>query len=200
MVAIPAGFIESTFVFRCEGITRDMTWSCGWDCANFGTLTAAQMAQEIRGEFSEATTRPYAAANMIDSYTFVGVSVVKMLEDGPSIGQDFTAITGTATTDALPPNCAFLMNKNTASGGRRNRGRAFIPILTPGEASTNAAGVVDNGVVSAVTILYGAARVALVALGYDPVLFHQTPPYTPTPITSFSFSSLLATQRRRMRS
>ena len=106
---------------------------------------------------------------------------------------------GTAASAPLVPNVAILWNKVTALGGRRNRGRAFIPPYAPGEGSVNELGVIVAGVVTATQALYDAAFVAAAGAGYDAVLFHQTAPFTPTPITNFVMQPLVATQRRRLR-
>lgn len=199
MPSIPAGFVEATFVFRCAGIDRDMTWSQGFDCADFTTKSASDMAFDIYQEYVGASN-PIVAANMIDSYTFKGVSVVKQMEEGPLVGGYFVDVAGTATTTALPPNCTALFTKVTALGGRRNRGRFFLPIYTPGELSVDAAGVINPATVSAVNTLYNNFRIGLEAANYALVLYHQTAPFTPTPVTVWSMQSRIATQRRRLRS
>lgn len=199
MPSIPAGFIEATFIFRCSGIDRDMTWSHGFDSLDFPTTDAGALATLIYNEYV-GTGNPITAANMIDSYTFKGVHVVKQMEEGPMSGGHFADVTGTATTDALPPNCTALFTKTTASGGRRNRGRFFLPIYTPGEASVDAAGVIEPTLVTTLNTLYASFKTGLFAAGFTAMLFHQTAPFTPTPVTQWSCQSRIATQRRRLRS
>lgn len=198
MPSIPAGFIESTFIFSLAGSTHSMTWTMGWDCADFITKSPVQMAIELRTAFVTGT-KPYTAANICAGWTFQGVHVTKQLETGPISGESLVAVVGTAVATPLTPNVAILWNKTTGEGGRRNRGRAFIPPYAPGEASVDSLGVISSGVVTATQTLYDNALATAATDGYDPVLFHQSAPFTPTPITAFTMQPLVATQRRRLR-
>lgn len=198
MPTIPAGFAEATFIFNVTGKVRDCTWSLGFDVDDFGTISAADMANEIRTLFSQ-TGSPYVAGQIAVGWTFQGVSVTKQLEDGPLTGQSLSPVVGTVSVGPLPVNCSLLFTKQTTSGGRRNRGRAFVPPIHLSEGDINAIGVITADV-SGLQGRYDAALGALEAIGYDPVLFHQSAPFTPTPVTGLALSSLIATQRRRMRS
>jgi len=198
MPSIPAGFIESTFIFSLAGSTHDMTWTMGWDPAIIPALTPAAYADGIYAAFV-GSGKPYTAANIVAGWTFEGVSVVKQLESGPITGDHIAPIVGTAATAPLTPNVAILWNKTTGEGGRRNRGRAFIPPYAPGEGSVDGLGVINSGVVSATQTLYDTAMTAAGSFGLIPVLFHQTAPFTPTEIENFTMQPLVATQRRRLR-
>jgi len=50
---------------------------------------------------------------------------------------------GTASMSALPPNCAALVRKQTAVGGRKNRGRLYMPWIL-NEGSVDQMGNIDN--------------------------------------------------------
>lgn len=198
MPSIPAGFLESTFNFALAGSTHQMSWTIGWDDADFASNDAETEATELYGFFT-GSGKPYTAANIVAGWTFLGVSVVHQLESGPTSFELVSPVVGTAATAPLTPNVAILWNKITALGGRRNRGRAFIPPYAPGEGSVDGLGVINSGVVSATQTLYDASFVAAASGGYEAVLFHQTAPFTPTPIVNFVMQPLVATQRRRLR-
>lgn len=198
MPTIPAGFLEATFIFRVTGLTRDSTWSLGMDDDSFASHTPVDMATTIRSAFV-ASGRPYAAANVQTGWTFKGVSVTKMIDTGPLIGQSLSDIVGTMTGGPVPPNSSILMNKSTDEGGRRGRGRAFLPPVHIGESGIDQAGFMTAANASAITAFYDAAAVALNTAGYHWVLFHSSSPFTPTPITANPIQTQLATQRRRMR-
>lgn len=198
MPSIPAGFIEATFLFSLAGSTHQMSWTCGFDDADFATNTAEVEAAELRGFFT-GSGKPYVAANIVSGWTFEGVRVTHQLESGPIQGESLVPVVGTAATAPLTPNVAILWNKVTLLGGRRNRGRAFIPPYAPGESSVDGLGVINSATVTATQALYDAAFVAAAGGGYDAVLFHQTAPFTPTPVTNFVMQPLVATQRRRLR-
>lgn len=199
MPAIPAGFSECTFVFRCQGIDRDITWSLGFEDDDFGTTTAEEQSLAMYGYWS-ATGRPYAAAQMTTQWSFLGTSVVKMQEEGPLTGQTFVTIPGSKTGAPVPVNCAYLARKNTTLGGRRNRGRAYLPPLFGDETTVDQAGEITVATVNSINALILAAFVAMIAGGIHARLFHTEAPFTPTPVTGMTVQSTLATQRRRMRS
>lgn len=111
---------------------------------------------------------------------------------------------GSATGEHLPQNCALLVRKNTGLGGRRNRGRCFLP------------GILAEGQVSAVGIIAGQDMGTYDSLAQEwldginggansdatMVLLHSegisdTPP--PSVITSLTCDNVISTQRRRLR-
>jgi hypothetical protein len=199
MAAPPAGFAEVTFIFQLSGRPRQATWGLGIDSANF----AEQSPEDIASLAYDAmvdTTAPYLASHMIVGWSFVGVNCVKMLEDGPISGQHLDTVDGTQTGGAVPVNTSVLLTKQTAGGGRRNRGRAYIPPVYPLETNVDGGGVIDGTQVGQLQGWYGAGYDRLVDVELQPVLFHQSAPFTPTVITAFQIGSQMATQRRRMRS
>lgn len=123
--------------------------------------------------------------------------------DGGDIRLDVTygaAKTGARSATSLPPQVAALLKKRTAMGGRRNRGRNFLPGIA--EADVN-----DNGVLSGAfqTILGATGAGIWTALGAGgaantagAVLLHESGPTTPTPLTGIIADTVVATQRRRL--
>lgn len=199
MATIPVGFSECTFVFRCQGIDRDVTWALGMDDASFSTTDPEEQAVAMYGYWS-ATSRPYAPAQMTTQWSFLGTSVTMMKEEGPLTGQAFATIVGTKTGAPVPVNCAYLARKNTTLGGRRNRGRAYLPPLFGDETTVDQAGEITSATVNSINTLINSAFAAMIAGGISAVLFHTEAPFTPTPVTGMSVQTTLATQRRRMRS
>lgn len=175
-----------------------MTWSMGWDCSTFATTSATELADNIYASYV-GSGRPITAANVCDAYTFRGVVVRKQGDVGVEVGEHMESVVGTASASVLPPNCTTLWNKSTATGGRRGRGRAFIPIYAPGESTVDSLGVIPGVTVTATQALYDAFLIAAAGQGLFPQLFHQTAPFTPSPVLSFQMQSQIATQRRRMR-
>lgn len=198
MPTIPAGFAEATFIFRPIGGTRDVTWSLGLDVDDFGILPPDEIAQLVATAFT-GTGKPYLPANMENSWQFLGVSVTKQLEEGPLTGEALQTFTGTISSGAAPINCAMLFTKYTGMGGRRNRGRAYVPPVGLGDSAVDAVGVITPSVVTFFQGLYNDALEDMVAAGASPVLFHQSAPFTPSPIQSMFLEGTIATQRRRLR-
>lgn len=199
MATIPVGYAEVTFRLHRIGAIRDSTWALGVNWAGAGVRTAQEIADDWDG-FATAAGRPYAAGNMLDSWQYLGTSVTLMDDTGPLIAKHDHVITGTLTSPAvaMAPNCAILLRKRTALGGRRNRGRAYIPPVFPSEGSVDAAGVIAGASLTAIQGFYDSMFTGSL-LNYDRVLFHNEAPFTPTPINLLQFDGLIATQRRRLR-
>lgn len=198
MALIPAGFGEITMILRTDGITRDLTWSVGID-PNDPDASPEDWSENAYTYLTNVTNGLYAAAGMSSKYRLLGVSGVKQMEEGPIIGQYLSTLVGTATALPVPVNTALLVNKNTALGGRRNRGRNYLPPTFPGEDQIDGAGVVANTYVNLTDTKLEYFYDQLVLGVGQPVLFHQSAPFTPTPITGWSTQNQCGTQRRRMR-
>lgn len=199
MPTIPVGFAEATFVFQCTGRPKVATWSLGIDSEDFSEQTPADIAENVFNAFG-TSPGPYQAGLMDISWRWVSVEVTMMYEEGPLVGGFAANRQGTNMAGAPPTNCAVLMNKQTNVGGRRNRGRAFLPPVKPGEADIDPAGVISGTQLTALQTAYDGAFAALPVYNMTPVLFHGSAPFTPTPITGFAIQSIIATQRRRLRS
>jgi hypothetical protein len=117
-----------------------------------------------------------------------------------------TALGGSAGDLRLPQNCALLVRKNTDIGGRRNRGRMFVPGILA-EGAVSATGVITP----AATITYlGYAEnffaTLLAGLPNSPalpmVVLHSSGISTvpsPTVVSSVTVDNVISTQRRRLR-
>jgi hypothetical protein len=110
---------------------------------------------------------------------------------------------GTHNVPKLPQNCALLVKKQTALGGRQNRGRFFLPgMLT--EEGVNNVGVIAAGDRQS---YQNKASSMLTSLAVGPliapmVILHNdtpTPVPDPTPVTSLYVDNVISTQRRRLR-
>lgn len=116
---------------------------------------------------------------------------------------------GSTASDKLPQNSALLISKRTNLGGRRGRGRMFVPGVL-GEAAVGETGVITSGVVAdlqdkADDFLDQCTTGGLAALPVPLYLEHfpstvspgSEPP--PTLVTSLVVDSLISTQRGRLR-
>src|SRR5688572_21360102 len=135
--------------------------------------------------------------------TLVDVEV-KMgpLETGP-VAVAPIGIAGGAAPEAYSPNAALLVTKRTLSGGRRGKGRMFLPPL--GENAVTTGGVIDP---VQVTTIQGRLNDFMAAQGVDELplfLIHRhdpelnQSPVAPTQINQLLLDSKLASQRRRLR-
>lgn len=139
--------------------------------------------------------------NMDDSWLFLGVRLTIGTTDPsePIVLESPTSQAGGNSGTSAPPNCALLLKKFTSRGGRKGRGRMFVPGL-PADYITDGGSL--GGAVDALTIqLDDVLRAMAGAVNSDELyLFHQEEADgDPDIITSLAVDSTIATQRRRLR-
>jgi len=197
-MAIPLEFCEVWFSLSVAGDNEPMYTHMAYGVS--ATVTQAL----VDAGFTQWATVTAWRARFNSTVTFNGGHVLEATTAGlrrwdasitPSLG------TG-AGGSPLPNNCAILAKKSTALGGRRNRGRMYIPC--PYEASTDGAGVLSPAEVTA----WNASLAAIMpggtihtAFGFlgDAVVLHETGDQTPATVTDLGCAPKIATQRRRMR-
>lgn len=150
----------------------------------------------------------------LDSAVAFGPVVLRVGQDG---GENLVVSgtgsgTGNQTQVSEPPNVAALIHKRTARGGRRGRGRMYLPWCLA-DADVDEAGVVLGatqvllqtqctnflGHLTAGTgaMTFAAAMVLLHSPSGDDVS-SPTTPGDPNTVTTLTVDSLVATQRRRL--
>ncbi len=147
----------------------------------------------------------FNASAMSNDYQFLGISATVGTPDGPLPVVIDRFVQGTASIDTPPVNSALLVKKRTALGGKRNRGRMFLPPAWISEGAIGARGnftTAGDVIQSYMNDLYGL----LGDNDLSPMLLHapsrvrpEDPVPPPTPIVQFVLERLLATQRQRMR-
>lgn len=117
---------------------------------------------------------------------------------GPS-AEVSAVIASDGGTPCDSPATSVLVHKNTSFGGRAGRGRLFLP--NPPDAGIGTGGALDPTFVGQVNTRLEAFRVALVGQNIDMMLLHNagSPLTDPSPVTSLTCDSQVATQRRRNR-
>jgi hypothetical protein len=196
---VPDGFYEATFLFRNDASPRVCTFSLGFVRIDLTSPTAVEAAQEIK-DVTYADGMPFDNAEMINDWFIDGVSVAKGTSTGDIVGQALQTLQGTVVDSCVPSNCALIVKKNTALGGRRYRGRMFVPPVILNEGAVDAAGNILSSPLALIQANFDQWHAALIAADWGPCLMHQgAGAPAPTLITSFTCDSLIGTQRRRMR-
>jgi hypothetical protein len=192
-LAIPPGFAQAAYHFSLVGDPEEMVTTMGYEISNAGS--AQTLANSLADGF---TNTVFPVAIMSDQATFKGVKL-RVGQDGgpPVIVEAPRNVPGTSGQGYPTQNVAILFRKTTGLGGRRGRGRCYLPPFWVKESE-----VAPNGVMTTaqVDMLQGCAD-RWFALG-SPVLLHEqgpvgTPP--PTPLTGIVADPSVATQRRRLR-
>ena len=112
-------------------------------------------------------------------------------------------ISGESSAAKLPQNCALLVQKQTALGGRKGKGRMFLPGML-NESKVDAVGAIDADFVSDLQI---TADLFLENLGRSepggwdaaPMVLLHNSSELPTLVDGLRISPVIATQRRRLR-
>lgn len=108
-------------------------------------------------------------------------------------------VVGTGTGGTLPPNCAALVKKTSASPGRANRGRFYVPGLLSDD-DVDSLGNIVNPTLSTLAAAFNDwfSALDLRTPTAQPAILH-TGPGAATAVTSFALQTMIATQRRRLR-
>jgi hypothetical protein len=149
-----------------------------------------------------AWTKVGSISTRIDNQVTMGPYTVRLGTDGSEaiVGVDSTQALGGSGGSATPPNIALLVHKRTARGGRRGRGRMFIPW------ATQIADVDERGTIASSTLGFTNTALAvflaeLTTQGCPMVVLHddgRTPPGAPNVVTSLTADAIVGTQRRRL--
>ena len=221
-LTIPAGMGLAAVRMSAAGDAQPMFFTLGVRTST-GPLNqthARRVFEAFQGNFK---------GNIGPEVSFTGCTLYVRQDDGSDVVWEYNAspaIAGTATGPALPNNAAWIVEKNTGRGGRRGRGRMFIP--GPPEGQVDAAGVINTTYLAGAQTNINSVFAALPAPAVPdltspviPVLFHGPTTTTtrsapganprvvtvttgaagpaPDDITSFTIDPKVGTQRRRLR-
>lgn len=185
---VPEGCCETTLHFSGPGASGDVQCAIGWVTASpFDSaerLIAVSAIENLMGNLNVAMT--------LESVTFDAGT------DDPvnPIFEETSGAAGVAGGEMMPLNSTYLVQKRTNLGGRRGRGRMFLPGVSIG--ATEEDGSVSIGVVGGIETNI-VAMLAEMPSPWSPALLHATAPFTPTQIAAFAVQGKIATQRTRLR-
>lgn len=194
-VQIPVGFAQASQQFLLNGADHPFTVVTGHDVPS--GATAASIAGLVRGGWASEV---WGASTRGNNWS-LGPCRVEF-RTSPTIVEvalNSTVTAGTiAANSPCPANCAVLVQKRTNLAGRRNRGRMYVPLFLLGETSVDALGNITAGDVTTIQGWFNDLLVQWTTDDVTPLIFHEDGG-VPTQIQSFTVSSRIATQRRRMR-
>jgi hypothetical protein len=188
---IPVGFAEVSFVWVGTGLPTGAM--CSFGIENDTDAPAATIADVARTHY-DTHIQPVCPVDI----TLLEVQAKK----GPNAtGADATlnaGLVGGGDITPVIPNMAALVKKNTNLGGRRGRGRMYLPFVTEGMHTSG--GVLDPAAVTNLTDQMEDFRNAMETSALPLVLLHADQiNFAPTTITSLAAQGVAATQRRRLR-
>jgi len=208
---IPPGFSQAQLLFEFSEEPQPAMTTVGLGTALFNGTEAGQ-AQKLKDSWVA-----HMLARQSNVLRFKGVTVrVGQAGGEPTIHTVVANSLGTNVAAMVPRNSAALVQKGTALGGRKHRGRMYLPGMVE-EAQTDQAGNMTATHRQAIQTAFDTFRSASTDTGLTFVVLHSdeqitgynpntgkpvygpvTPP-PPTPITSFVVATKVGTQRRRLR-
>jgi hypothetical protein len=194
-VYIPEGFANVRYVFALSGIQDEMSFAIGVSPPT--GMTTPEIAVAADAAFAAAGFGGELA--MCVGWSYLGTRVTRKFGGQPVVADYPLSVAGSVAVATIPPNCAMLIKKNTALGGRHGRGRLFVPPFNLREEYTDNAGYLTPAVQASQQAAWSLFLEALDTNALGPRLFHTDPVALPTTITSLQVTSQLGTQRRRMR-
>lgn len=197
---IPDGFAQVTIPIRHVLMAREAVVTFGVEWNPAGTAEAAldrifsDWFETMGGVIDEACTQGPARAS-------VGTSTDEHIQvEGTDTGGSSRSV------EEAPPNVAMLIQKRTARGGRRGRGRMFVPWALD-EGQVSGVGGITVGQVNLAQTAADAFLFNLLTIDGDggPFTMHilhvsggSTTPGPPDPVTALVVDNVVSTQRRRL--
>lgn len=193
---IPAGFALGVLRWTVAGDLEEQISTLG---LRPGVSDTAQSLAEALHTSATQGGSIAAPTAMNIPWVFVGTRVHWAVETGIDTYVHNAPVAGTGSgSTACPSNCSALVTKVTTRGGRRGRGRMFLPAAIISDTFVDTNGVIDSGTFPTIQNRVIAFRGQLVINNLDPVLFHNDGS-APDDITDLRLETQIATQRRRMR-
>lgn len=190
MVSIPDGYGQISLVHSGANISGEAVITMGFQ------NTVDEDAVTVGDSFKTA----FVASDILLAYSSSCDIVEVRVKLGPTAtgetGIVDLGLVGDIGGQPVSPNVAMLVRKNTSLGGRRGRGRMYVP-GTPGAGLDNS-GEFDAGQVNQWVGEWTDIWAGMTFVGFTPMLLHEGA-LTPTPINNFVGSTRVATQRRRAR-
>lgn len=199
---IPPGFCEIAIEMVNEGDPDPWYVTWGVDSSGAGGDIVAI------GEYNLGAMDPWL--HLLSNQCQITGAFVTMGQDGPFPIRQFVPTpsprVGLNAGNKLPQNCALLVRKNSAMGGRRARGRFFLPGVL-NEGSVDNVGRIGTSDFSpyrdSATEMFSWLQATGPLPNTPMVILHTsggpTPMIDPTPVTSLSTDQVISTQRRRLR-
>lgn len=187
---IPSGFGQLTLIFTGSAVPTGAVTTCGF--VNSVPDDAAGIADTIEAELTATS----AGKSWATTCNLTGI-LVKL---GPnSTGPSYLKTVSISGTAGAPGSAAVapLVKKQTASGGRKNRGRFYWGVAP--ELGVDPGGVLTSAYLADVADTVGDFRGGMQTAGFQLHVLHESVLDNPTPIVGLVVDSRVATQRRRQR-
>lgn len=203
-VVIPVGFGLVKFRYQLSSDAEEMIHTIGLEFVGTTSADATSAAQEVDAAWATQLCEDDGDTLAV-GYTYLGVVMRATTSDGGEQEIEVPRnIIGAMGGAFLPNNTALLVRKTTVLGGRRHRGRMFLPPAFVAEGNVNPNGVIDGAQVATIQNRLDAFQTdvnSATSIDRLVILHNDTPAPVPDPtsILQLVLDTKVATQRRRMR-
>lgn len=192
---IPPGFAQVTVPLAHQDLTRAAAVVFGIEVPG-GGVDPDLLAADVQSSFVTSIGQG------VDSQVLIGPVTVLIGQDGGEgiAGSSPSGQQGAANLTAPPPNVAVLLRKRTARGGRRGRGRMYLPWWCQ-ETDIDEAGRLTGAAISSRNTAANLFLNTLSGADTPMVILHsqgRTTPGQPNLVTTLTCDPVVATQRRRL--
>lgn len=169
---------------------------CVWGLSLDGlVLDPVAMANQLQGAYVDAFSPG------IDSNVTIRASRLTIGQDAadPIVATATSSSPGQAVRESVPPSLAVMLDLHTNLGGRRNRGRKYVPWASS-DGSVSEQGALEASAISGWNTRAANFITRLETLDASPVILHGTGVTSvpaPTPVTSITCNPVIRTQRNR---
>lgn len=193
-VVIPPGYAQASIEYWLAGYTRPAVTTWGLDIS-----ANVYDAESMANGFHEMYTTAFLPRT--DSNVTLRNARIIVGQDAPDpiIGTSVLTTAGTSSRASTPPALALMISTPTGLGGRRNRGRKYIPWAVA-ESDVDEYGTIGS---TTITAWNGSCIQFVNELAdnqWDLVLLHgagSSPVPAPTPITGLAPNPIIRTQKQR---
>lgn len=192
---IPTGYAQANIRFTGDAAPNGSEITLGLDLADFAAGTPTDAASDVADAWSP-TVHTILSFELVLSEVYVKFGP----NDVGASGSVARAVSGVASGSSVPPNTCILVHKSTTVGGRRGRGRMYVPGMPEPEVGPH--GMLSSGYLNSVQNELDDFYAALTTAGLTPVVLHAagiTATPAPYEVTGFIAQGLAASQRERMR-
>lgn len=187
---IPAGFSHCSIFWAGTGLPLGAATTFGIN------NLLDQPAEDVATIVANAITNSTLVGNLVNTVTTTTIRVKNGPNDTGEFHEGTMTIVGGNSNPGMPPNVAYLIKKSTLTGGKRGRGRMYLPGVP--EAAVDVAGTVAGATVSAINTDLGALLADLISVDCPMTLLHSDSGL-PSTVSALTIDGKVATQRRRVR-
>lgn len=188
-MTIPVGFCQATWNFSGNGLQHPAAVVCGFDQGSGAAVE--DVASSLYNLMGITILTKLTNDINLDS------CVVKFGPDSTGPSAEATgSFTGGVSSPGASSQVAYLVRKNTGLGGRRGRGRMYLPGVN--EAAIGSDGVLDSTFLGELQDEVDEFVGSLSLASLPMVVLHDDAT-APTAVTTLVVQPVVATQRRRLR-